>query len=66
MNDMRRYGVTHEETEAWMRHHDRRSSSYLTTNMAVDSDWMSTVSGAIDASLGSLNIRPLVGLGREK
>lgn len=66
MNNPRRYGVTHEETEAWMRHHDRRSSSYLTTNMGVDSDWMSTMSAAVDAALGSLKIRPIVGLGRAK
>jgi len=66
MNEPRRLGVTHEQTEAWMRHHDRRTSNYLTTNMASDSDWMSTMSGAIDAALGSLKVRPIVGLGKTK
>lgn len=66
MNNPRRFGVTHEETEAWLRHHTRSRSSYLTTSMGVDSDWMSTMSAAIDAALGSLKIRPIVGLGRKK
>lgn len=66
MNDPRRFGVAHEVRESWMRHHDRHTSSYRTTSMAIDSDWMSTMSTAIDATLGSLKIRPIVGLGRKK
>ncbi|WP_341909412.1 hypothetical protein [Polaromonas sp. YR568] len=66
MNDPRRFGVTHEETEAWLRHHSRSRSSYLMTSMGIDSDWMSTMSAAIDATLGDMKIRPIVGLGRKK
>lgn len=64
MNAPRKYGVSLEAVEAWMRHHNRRSSSYSCISMITEEEWMSQMSSALDLELGSLRIRPVVGLGR--
>lgn len=64
MNVPRKYGVSHEVVEAWMRHHHRRSSTYSTTCMATETDWMSQMASVLDQELGNLKIRPVVGLGK--
>lgn len=62
-NAARKYKISHEATEAWMRHHTRKASTFSSTNMLTEEVWMSQMASAIDRELGSLRIRPLVGLG---
>ena len=64
MNAPRKHGVSQEAVEVWMRHHNRRFSSFSSISMITDEEWMSQMSMVLDWEFGSLRIRPVVGLGR--